>query len=77
MKQDGTLGCTMVELMYPPPISVPPQYSMTGLYPARELSHIWASGDELSPVDENRRKADQSQWLVASRDFQALTIDGT
>src|SRR5262245_43329144 len=54
-------GCTTVLEIYPPPNSVPPQYSMTGFAPASSLRYCMSEGLEHSPVELNRRIALQSR----------------
>ena len=51
LKWEGAWGCTMVPVRKPPPISVPPQYSITGLYPAMADSQWYSSGEDASPVE--------------------------
>ena len=57
---DGAAGWTTVPVMYAPPISVPPQYSMTGLYNARDMRKNMSWGLEHSPVELKARMPDQS-----------------
>eukprot|EP00958_Prasinococcus_capsulatus_P008608 scaffold845_cov364-Prasinococcus_capsulatus_cf.AAC.18 len=51
LKADAACGCTTLPARNPPPISVPPQYSMIGLYPAQDESHMYVSGLEASPLE--------------------------
>ena len=54
----GMFGCTTVLEIYPPPNSVPPQYSITGFPPASWLRYRISDGFEHSPVELNKRIAD-------------------
>src|SRR6186997_552202 len=56
----GMFGCTTVLEIYPPPNSVPPQYSITGFPPANSLRYRISDGFEHSPVELNKRTPDQS-----------------
>ena len=50
----GDAACTTVPVTCPPPISVPPRYSMIGArYPVRLISHSASRRFEGSPVELN------------------------
>src|SRR5438128_11186949 len=74
---DGAQGCTTVPVMYPPPISVPPQYSTIGRYPPRNMRYIISSGVDGSAVELNTRIRCQSSPSIAPSVFQLRTSFGT
>mmetsp|Transcript_22944 Transcript_22944/g.74750 ORF Transcript_22944/g.74750 Transcript_22944/m.74750 type:complete len:400 (-) Transcript_22944:1046-2245(-) len=77
-KHEGTAGTSIDEHRNPPPISVPPQYSMSGRYArTRDMSHIASSGEDASPVEEKQRMAERSTPASAPPDLHACTIAGT
>lgn len=49
VKVEGLWGWKRLPDRKPPPISVPPQYSMTGLYLERAINQCMSSGEEASP----------------------------
>src|SRR6266508_6295760 len=77
VKVDGAHGCTTVPVMYPPPISVPPQYSMTGAYPARNMRYSISSAVDGSAVELNTRIRLQSRPSIVRSAFHARTSFGT
>src|SRR6266705_3058903 len=74
---DGAHGWTTVPVMYPPPISVPPQYSTIGRYPARNIRYSISSGVDGSAVELNTRIRCQSSPSIALSVFQLRTSFGT
>src|SRR5436309_12544923 len=74
---DGAHGCTTDPVMYPPPTSVPPQYSTIGRYPARNIRYSISSGVEGSAVELNNRIWCQSSPSIARSAFQLRTSFGT
>src|SRR5262245_12325637 len=73
----GIFGCTTVLEIYPPPSSVPPQYSITGFPPASWLRYRMSDGLEHSPVELNKRIADQSSCSMLRDCRHRQTILGT
>src|SRR4051794_11551843 len=73
----GMLGCTTVLEIYPPPNSVPPQYSITGFPPASWLRYRISDRFEHSPVELNKRIADQSNVSMLRVCRQWHTMLGT
>ena len=69
----ATAGRATVPVRYPPPISVPPQYSMTGRPPACDISQRMSSAEEHSPVELNTRTVLQSKPAGASAARHVLT----
>lgn len=58
---EGACGCSGLPVRKEPAISVPPHESMTGLYPARAMSHSTSSGADASPAELKQRMAPQSR----------------
>src|SRR4051794_38363558 len=73
----GMFGCTTVLEIYPPPNSVPPQYSITGFPPASWPRYRISDGFEHSPVELNKRIADQSRFSMQRVCRQRQTMLGT
>nr|GMC60227.1 hypothetical protein T459_24257 [Ipomoea batatas]GMC73834.1 hypothetical protein T459_24257 [Ipomoea batatas]GME01473.1 hypothetical protein T459_24257 [Ipomoea batatas] len=69
-------GCNSEPVTKPPPISVPPQYSITGLYRALPMSQRYSSTLDASPVEPKQRMVDQSKPAVQFVVFHVLTILG-
>src|SRR5207244_8690512 len=74
---DGAHGCTTEPVMYPPPTSVPPQYSTTGRWPRRYIRYSISSGVECSAVELNNRIRCQSRPSIVRSVFQLRTSFGT
>src|SRR5579862_3547753 len=77
VKAAGASGVSKVQVIYAPAISVPPQYSMTGLLFARDIRYCMSLALEHSAVDVNNLSDDQ---LTVSMHFvlrQLFTKVGT
>src|SRR5262249_49725915 len=72
----GMFGWITVLEIYPPPNSVPPQYSITGFPPASWLRYRISDGFEHSPVELNKRIALHSSLSMLRVCRQRHTVLG-